>query len=188
MSSERPLGVTILAVLILLNSLFLLFIGLISFTFIFIFGVIGFFIAKGLFEMEDWAWWAAILIYGVSTFFDLLSFNLIGLIIDAVILLYLLAVANKFGLGERASPKYNDEWIKPGTSNNKDAIIENLFGKENLKSEYNEHKSDYSCPKCNSHNIDLMHDGSGFCNACKSSFMKSKKILKPSPRRPPDGS
>jgi len=175
MGRDRPLGVTILAIIILLNSIFLLIIGLFSLTIIFIFGLIGLFIAKGLFEMEDWAWWASIVIYGLSAFVDFVSANLFSLAIDILIIIYLIAVAHKFGQGYRASPKYGDQWLNPETPKSKDQIIEDLIGKENVKSEYNLHKSDYSCPKCNSHNIDLMNDGSGFCNACNTSFQKAHK-------------
>lgn len=180
MEKDKPIGVIIIAVLILISSILLLVIGIYALMVFFIlgliwivFGLIGFFISYGLLKMEDWAWWAAILIYGVGLLLNFLSFNLILMAIDAFILIYILLVAHKFGDGHRATQE--EKWLEPAPAVNKDEILTNLFGKENIQSQYNDPSAEYSCPKCGSQKIEIMFDGSGYCGSCKSSFIKPKK-------------
>lgn len=50
----------------------------------------------GLLRLRLWAWTLTLISYGLSGLFDLITANFSGLVISAVIVLYLLAVATKF--------------------------------------------------------------------------------------------
>ena len=104
--SERPLGVTIIAILQLIGSLVLIFfgytalivaLGLGIFGFIAVilggvllfFGIIGFIIFWGLWTLKGWAWMLAFILNLLSVIFALLSFDIISLIIPLIIVIYL---------------------------------------------------------------------------------------------------
>ena len=104
--SERPLGVTIIAILQLIGSLVLIFggytallvaLGLGIFGFIDVilggvllfFGIIGFIIFWGLWTLKGWAWMLAFILNLLSVIFALLSFDIISLIIPLIIVIYL---------------------------------------------------------------------------------------------------
>ena len=52
-------------------------------------GIVSFILAYGLLKGKSWAWNATLIFTIISLVFDLLSMNVIGLIIDIVILYYL---------------------------------------------------------------------------------------------------
>jgi hypothetical protein len=104
--SERPLGVTIIAILQLIGSLVLIFggyaalivaLGLGIFGFIAVilggillfFGLIGFIIFWGLWTLKSWAWMLAFILNLLSVIFALLSFDIISLIFPLIIVIYL---------------------------------------------------------------------------------------------------
>jgi len=104
--SERPLGVTIIAILQLIGSLVLIFggytalivaLGLGIFGFIAVilggvllfFGLIGFIIFWGLWTLKGWAWMLAFILNLLSVIFALLSFDVISLIFPLIIVIYL---------------------------------------------------------------------------------------------------
>lgn len=104
--SERPLGVTIIAVLQLIGSLVLIFMGYTAlivalglgiFGFIAVilggvllfFGLIGFIIFWGLWTLKGWAWMLAFIMNLLSVIFALLSFDIISLIFPLIIVIYL---------------------------------------------------------------------------------------------------
>jgi hypothetical protein len=105
-SGERPLGVTIIAILQLISSILLLFggfgsfvIGMATMPFGFIllivgavflfFGLIGFIIGWGLWTLKGWAWMIAFILNLLSVILAILSFDIISLIIPLIIVIYL---------------------------------------------------------------------------------------------------
>jgi hypothetical protein len=100
-SGDRPLGVTILAVLQLLGGIFLLLTAtlalLIPFFGLFLAAVIGivalvyFLVAYGLFAMKSWAWIWAIITNVLGAILNLTSLpgSALGLIINIIVILYL---------------------------------------------------------------------------------------------------
>ena len=54
-------------------------------------------------------------------------------------------------------------------------ILAHIFGPEISKAGYKDENKKYVCPKCESDNIEIYEDLSGFCNACSGSFMKGKE-------------
>ena len=98
-SGDRPLGVTILAILELLGGLFLflaaLALSLFPFFGIFLAAIVGlialfyFVVAYGLFAMKSWAWIWAIITNILGAIFNIAGQGWIGLIINIIIILYL---------------------------------------------------------------------------------------------------
>ena len=172
MGRERPIGLTILAVIILINGVLVTVLGLFTFTFIFLIGLFSIFIGIGILDMKEWAWWGAILIYGLSAFFNFFLGDFISLAINIIILVYLILVSHKFTDGDRKSHP-TEQLTSPYAS--KDDVLENMFGKDSVKKEYSGSKSGYVCPSCGSDNLMMMNDGSGLCNECKSAFNAPKK-------------
>jgi len=55
----------------------------------------------GLLQGRQWAWWLAMTVIGLSALFDLLSFNPIGLLIDALVIFLLTRPATRARFGVR---------------------------------------------------------------------------------------
>jgi hypothetical protein len=55
----------------------------------------------GLLQGRQWAWWLAMVVIGLSALFDLLSFNPIGLLIDALVIFLLTRPATRARFGVR---------------------------------------------------------------------------------------
>lgn len=104
--SERPLGVTIIAVLQMLSAIILIFGGYTAIVIgaglgifgafaailggiLLIFGLIGFIIGWGLWTLKGWAWMIAFILNLLSVIFAILSFDIISLIIPLIIVIYL---------------------------------------------------------------------------------------------------
>ena len=120
--AERPLGVTIIAILQLIAALFLIFSGAmgilaglaIPFFGIFliaigamalIFGIIGFILFIGLWRLKGWAWWLAFIINLITIITSIYSFYMSGftdylqlanIIIPLIIVIYLFFVRKHF--------------------------------------------------------------------------------------------
>ncbi len=98
-SGDRPLGVTILALLQIIGGLFSLIGGSIFFIIPFIGWIIGgiivilalldLVIGWGLWSMKSWAWMAAIILNIISLIIAIPSFDYISIIISLIIILYL---------------------------------------------------------------------------------------------------
>lgn len=55
-------------------------------------------------------------------------------------------------------------------------ILAHIFGPDISKAGYKDETKKYICPECESDNIEVYEDLSGFCNACSGSFMKGKEL------------
>ena len=111
-SQLRPVGVTILAILEIISGAIAIGIGIFFSTIwgsvgmemmdfggnavmgaisgiIVILGIVSFVMAWGLLKGKPWAWTITLILTIISLIFDLPSFNIIGIIIDVVILYYL---------------------------------------------------------------------------------------------------
>ncbi|HEU4399021.1 MAG TPA: hypothetical protein VFU54_14450 [Actinomycetota bacterium] len=55
----------------------------------------------GLLQGRQWAWWLAMTVIGLSALFDLLSFNPIGLLIDALVIFLLTRPSTRARFGVR---------------------------------------------------------------------------------------
>ena len=55
----------------------------------------------GLLQGRQWAWWLAMVVIGLSALFDLLSFNPIGLLIDALVIFLLTRPSTRARFGVR---------------------------------------------------------------------------------------
>ena len=55
----------------------------------------------GLLQGRQWAWWLAMVVIGLSALVDLLSFNPIGLLIDALVIFLLTRPATRAKFGVR---------------------------------------------------------------------------------------
>jgi hypothetical protein len=55
----------------------------------------------GLLQGRQWAWWLAMVVIGLSALFDLLSFNPIGLLIDALVIFLLTRPGTRARFGVR---------------------------------------------------------------------------------------
>jgi hypothetical protein len=55
----------------------------------------------GLLQGRQWAWWLAITVIGLSALFDLLAFNPIGLLIDALVIFLLTRPSTRARFGVR---------------------------------------------------------------------------------------
>lgn len=63
-------------------------------------------------------------------------------------------------------------------------IITHIFGSDASKAGYKDENKKYICPKCQSDNIKIYEDLSGFCNACNEPFMKGYEASRrPSPKK-----
>ncbi|USZ73147.1 hypothetical protein [Natronosalvus halobius] len=103
---SRPLGVSIICILGALGFL----LAWIPILQLLAYGGFGAFIALvftvinlgmlavivGLWNMEGWALTWALVLYGLSALLDLVTLNLVGLLISLVILAYLLSVSDQF--------------------------------------------------------------------------------------------
>lgn len=54
------------------------------------------FVLVGLWRLERWAWKWGLVLYGLGAFLDLLSANVIGLLISVLVVVYLLAIEDEF--------------------------------------------------------------------------------------------
>jgi len=107
LSAVRPTGVTILAILEIISGIIAIAAGLLLATIssvigiefgaiggiisaiVIALGVASFVMAWGLLQGKSWAWTATLVLTIISLIFDLAGANLVGLIIDGVILYYL---------------------------------------------------------------------------------------------------
>jgi hypothetical protein len=55
----------------------------------------------GLLQGRQWAWWLAMVVVGISALFNLLAFNLIGLLIDALVIFLLTRPSTRARFGVR---------------------------------------------------------------------------------------
>jgi hypothetical protein len=55
----------------------------------------------GLLQGRQWAWWLAMTVIGASALFNLLAFNLIGLLIDALVIFLLTRPSTRARFGVR---------------------------------------------------------------------------------------
>jgi hypothetical protein len=55
----------------------------------------------GLLQGRPWAWWLAMVVIGISALFNLLAFNLIGLLIDALVIFLLTRPSTRARFGVR---------------------------------------------------------------------------------------
>ncbi len=55
-------------------------------------------------------------------------------------------------------------------------ILEHIFGPDISTAGYKDENKKYICPKCQSDDIEVYEDLSGFCNACSGSFMKGEEL------------
>jgi lysylphosphatidylglycerol synthetase-like protein (DUF2156 family) len=124
MPRQRPIGVTILAILSFLGGLFEIFAGLgmmalaaISGTIdpavfgplaafmgiigilLLILGLVTMVVAIGLWRMRAWAWWVAIIVNIVSLAINAASYSWTGLVLPLIIVIYLVVIRDKFGIG-----------------------------------------------------------------------------------------
>ncbi|MHA1666679.1 MAG: hypothetical protein ACTSW7_04840 [Candidatus Thorarchaeota archaeon] len=100
-SGDRPLGVTILAILQLLGGVISIFGGLaivmifpVIFTLILgaillIVGLVGLIVGWGLYTMKSWAWMLAMILNIINIIIAVIGFDLISLIIPVIIVIYL---------------------------------------------------------------------------------------------------
>lgn len=103
--SERPMGVTIIAILQFISAIILIFagyvlafvgaavgffgLGLIFGGVFLIIGLIGFIVGWGLWTLKGWAWMIAFLLNLLSVIIALVTFDIVSLIIPLIIVLYL---------------------------------------------------------------------------------------------------
>jgi len=104
----RPIGVTILGILEIISGIIAIVGGLFVATFsammgteifaayggvisgvLIVIGIVSFVMAWGLLAGKSWAWTITLILTIISVIFDLASFNVFGLIIEAIILYYL---------------------------------------------------------------------------------------------------
>jgi hypothetical protein len=57
--------------------------------------------AVGLLQGRPWAWWLAMVVIGISALFNLLAFNLLGLLIDALVIFLLTRPSTRARFGVR---------------------------------------------------------------------------------------
>ncbi len=56
-------------------------------------------------------------------------------------------------------------------------ILAHIFGTDIGKAGYKDETKKYLCPKCESADVEVYEDLSGFCNACGGPFMKGKESV-----------
>ena len=124
-SSERtrPTGVTILAILEIISGIIAIAGGALLTTFagimgldilgafggvvggiVIALGIASFVMAYGLMKGKSWAWTITLILTIISLLFDGLSFNVIGIIIDVIILYYLTRPHVKVYFGKANQP------------------------------------------------------------------------------------
>jgi hypothetical protein len=96
---DRPLGVTLIALLQFLQALVSVLVGLASFLVPFfgliigipflVIGLISFYIGKGLWEMENWAWLWAIILNIIGGIIAIAGANWLSLALSVIIVIYL---------------------------------------------------------------------------------------------------
>lgn len=64
-------------------------------------GLVTFAVALGLWRMRGWAWWVAIIVNVISIVINALIGTWFGIPIPLIIIIYLLVIRDKFGLGSR---------------------------------------------------------------------------------------
>ena len=92
---DRPFGVTLIALLQILQALVLLVFGILTLIIPFIgipllvIGLISFYIGKGLWEMENWAWLWAVILNIIGGLIAIAASNWISLVLSLIIVIYL---------------------------------------------------------------------------------------------------
>ena len=99
---ERPLGVTILAILQILGGILMLLGGMLGMIIILVFpilgiifvvmlviGIIELFVGYGLWGMKSWAWTWAMVINILNIILYIIQLDIVGLIIPLIIVIYL---------------------------------------------------------------------------------------------------
>ncbi len=123
MAPKRPIGVTIIAILSFLAGLAEIFGGLallavsamVGFdpaaygilgaflgvigVVLLLLGLITLAVAIGLWRMRSWAWWIAIIVNVISILISIGSFSWFSLIFPVIIVIYLIVIRDKFGIG-----------------------------------------------------------------------------------------
>ncbi len=118
MQPQRPLGVTIIAIIMFIQGILLLIGGILAFFGIFAGGAVGgalatigiitivialiiLFFAWALWTLKRWAFWATVIIEIINVVYGLIALfsgrawvNIFGLILSAIILIYFLADSN----------------------------------------------------------------------------------------------
>ncbi len=64
-------------------------------------GLITLGVAIGLWRMRSWAWWVAIIVNVISVVISIASFSWFSLIFPLIIVIYLVVIRDKFGIGGR---------------------------------------------------------------------------------------
>ncbi len=107
--SDRPLGVALIAILQLLQAIVLIVAGIASFIIPYfgiivgipflVIGLISFYIGKGLWNMENWAWLWAMILNIIGGLIALAGGNWFSLILSLIIVIYLNTedVKSRFG-------------------------------------------------------------------------------------------
>ena len=120
---QRPIGVTIIAILSFLAGLVEILgglalmalggIGAVAGAGIFgalaavvggvllLLGIVTIIVAIGLWRMRSWAWWVSIIVNLASILIAVGSYNWIGVLFPLIIVLYLVIIRDKFGIGGR---------------------------------------------------------------------------------------
>ncbi len=109
-SRNRPLGVTVMAIIVALNAIITILLGLtglglgfglglvfpvfgaftfIAAIFVTVWGVFGFYVAKGLWALDKWAWTWSLIWLIVDAVLALLVNNLFTVVMVAIVMIYL---------------------------------------------------------------------------------------------------
>src|SRR2546425_278623 len=121
MAPKRPIGVAIIAILSFLAGLGFIVLGLglmavgvivgvagagllggLAAVFggiLLLLGIVTLVVAVGLLRMRSWGWGGAVIVYVVSIVINILTARWVCLILPGIILIYLLVVCGKFGIG-----------------------------------------------------------------------------------------
>lgn len=63
-------------------------------------GIVTLAVAIGLWRMRSWAWWVAIIVNLISVIISIGTFSWVSLVFPLIILIYLVAIRDKFGIGQ----------------------------------------------------------------------------------------